>query len=96
MTIAKEKSLDGLALMAIIKRAMKMAREHQRYDIESDQGGLLMDILYVHEHVYPMRLPELATADDANFAHDIFGIYRHFNRETKQMEDGFSPRYSIN
>lgn len=32
--------------------------------------------------------------DNENFAHDIIGIYKNFNRETKQLEDGFCPRSS--
>ena len=30
--------------------------------------------------------------DDANFGHDISGIYRHLNRETGELEGCFLPR----
>ena len=53
-----------------------------------------MDITAVHANGRPLRLQELASADDFNFAHDVFGIRRHLNRETGQLEDCFLPRFS--
>jgi hypothetical protein len=32
-------------------------------------------------------------ADDANFMHDIIGIFNNINRETKTIENGFAPRF---
>ena len=52
-----------------------------------------MDISVVHAHT-PLRLTELADADDFDFAHDIGGIGRHLNRETGELEDCFVPRYA--
>jgi len=53
-----------------------------------------MDVTACHENGCPLDLADLLTADDANFAHDVFGIRRHINRETGKIEDHFSPRYS--
>jgi len=52
------------------------------------------DILVTHLNGNPLKLQELLDADDANFAHDVFGIRRHINRSTGKLEDFFSPRYS--
>ena len=38
---------------------------------------------------------KLQDFDDMNFDHDIGGIRRHFNRETKKLEDCFLPRCAI-
>lgn len=53
---------------------------------------ILMDLTTVHEKT-PLDLHRLATADLANFSHDIGGIRRHLNRETMELEDNFTPRF---
>ena len=53
-----------------------------------------MDITAVHANGRPLRLAELAAADDFNFAHDVLGIREHLNRETGQLENCFLPRFS--
>lgn len=53
-----------------------------------------MDITAVHLNGCPLKLSELASADSFNFAHDVFGIRRHINRETGQIEDCFLPRFA--
>jgi hypothetical protein len=40
----------------------------------------------------PLDLDKLLTADDFNFSHDVFGIARHINRRTGEIEDFFVPR----
>lgn len=52
-----------------------------------------MDITAAHK-VCPLKLEQLLAADDANFSHDVFGIRRHLNRETLQIEDYFLPRFA--
>ena len=54
-----------------------------------------MDISACHANGCPLKLSELAEADDFNFAHDVFGIRRHINRKTGQLEDCFLPRYAV-
>lgn len=53
-----------------------------------------MDVTACHCNGNPLRLAELLKADDFNFVHDVFGIRRHLNRETGELQDCFSPRYS--
>jgi hypothetical protein len=53
-----------------------------------------MDITACHANGNPLRLDDLLAADDFNFAHDAFGIARHLNRQTGQLENFFSPRFS--
>lgn len=53
-----------------------------------------MDIAAAHLNGCPLRLEELADADNFNFAHDVLGINRHLNRETGELQDCFLPRYA--
>ena len=86
MTLNQDQQLKS----AIADRAVKM---FNRFGVPVRKIDILMDIDYVNE-ICPMRLRELLDADDFNFSHDIGGIYRHFNRETRQLENCFIPRSS--
>lgn len=52
-----------------------------------------MDITACHVNGCPLKLEELLRADEFNFAHDVFGIRRHLNRETGKLENCFVPRF---
>jgi len=58
-----------------------------------DHMSLTMDLGAAHL-ACPMRLAELADADDFNFAHDVGGIMRHLDRNTGELTDCFTPRYA--
>ena len=58
-----------------------------------DRMSLIMDIQNAHEQ-FNMKLNELLKADDLDFSHDIVGIQQNINRETKQVENCFLPRYA--
>ena len=58
------------------------------------QRTTLMDIIAVHANGCPLKLSELLTAPRFDFTHDVFGIRRHLNRETGQLQDCFLPRYA--
>lgn len=66
----------------------------KKYDIEYKYMTAMMDITACHANGNELRLDELLKADDSNFAHDVFGIRRHINRETGKLENCFLPRYS--
>lgn len=53
----------------------------------------MMDISATNANGCPLRLQELLDADDFNFYHDVFGIYRHIDRTTGTLEGGFLPRF---
>lgn len=57
-----------------------------------NRQSLMMDLRHVNE-ASPLKLEELYKSDDVNFTHDIVGIQKNFNRETKQLENFFTPRY---
>jgi hypothetical protein len=54
-----------------------------------------MDVTACHANGNPLRLEALADAPrDFDFVHDLAGIRRHLDRDTGQLRDCFSPRYS--
>ena len=53
-----------------------------------------MDITATHLNCCKLKLRELASAPNFDFSHDVFGIRRHLNRETGQLEDCFQPRFA--
>lgn len=79
-------------ISAIANRAVALYAEH---GIKRKKLDAMMDIEFTDD-VIPLDLTALLAADDSNFAHDIIGIGRHFNRATLQMEDCFLPRYAKN
>lgn len=73
--------------MAMNKRAQGLKRSH--LDRE-------MDIYYAHKAI-PLDLKRLLAADDFNFAHDVYGIERHLERDidNPRMNDCFLPRFAF-
>lgn len=57
---------------------------------------LTMDLAACHANGRPLRLADLAAADDFNLAHDVFGIHRHLNRESGALGGCFVPRFAKN
>jgi len=76
----------------IAHRAVSMAN---KYGCDYDIVDALMDIEACHSNGCPLKLSELAQAPSADFAHDVFGIRRHINRETGKLEDCFLPRFAM-
>lgn len=58
-----------------------------------DGLSMLMDVTATHANGCPLKLAELADADEFNFAHDIGGIVRHLDRETGHLGGCFLPRF---
>lgn len=55
---------------------------------------VMMDLEFCNDDI-PLDFEKLAAFDDGDFGHDISGIYRHFNRQTKKLEDCFVPRCAV-
>ena len=53
-----------------------------------------MDVTAVHCNGCTLNLERLLAADDFNFAHDVFGIRRHIDRETGKLQNCFLPRFN--
>ena len=76
-------------ITAIARRAVAMA---ERAGTDYPLPDADMDITATHANGCRLDLDRLAAADDFNFAHDVFGIRRHLNRETGKLENCFLPR----
>ncbi len=82
---------DAEIIASIVTRALIQAGQH---GIDLNPLSLNMDITACHANGNPLRLQELLDADSFNFAHDVFGIYRHIDRNTGKMLDFFVPRFT--
>lgn len=87
----KASKTDQKLIMAIANRAVRLA---SKYGITYDLMTADMDITACHANGQPIDLERMLAADDFNFCHDAFGIRRHLNRETGQLEDCFVPRFA--
>lgn len=79
---------EQYAVGKILERAEKdpnLMEGRERLDVA-------MDLAAVHHHT-PLRLMELAEADDFNFNHDMYGIRNHLDRETGELRR-FVPRFA--
>lgn len=59
----------------------------------TDRMGLIMDIDYT-DKVCPLDLAGWLASDDGNFAHDLGGILKNFNRVDMVLDNYFTPRYA--
>lgn len=88
VTFAKFTETESDAVDRIVARA-------RRLDVYRGLGAssVSMDLAAVHAHT-PLKLAELAEADDSNFLHDMTGIAFHLDRRTGELTDNFLPRYA--
>ena len=75
------------------KIADRAAALSAKFGHEWEKIDALMDIDACHSSC-PLKLDELLAADDFNFGHDVFGINRHLNRQTYELENCFLPRFA--
>lgn len=95
MTVSFKTTRQEMDLIfAIVDRAVKLWFKFSYEPIGLDRLQLIMDLSACHASGRPLDLTALLEASDGDFGHDVFGIQRHINRDTGQLEDGFSPRYS--
>lgn len=89
--------MDGKrnAEMALIaKIADRAVNLYAQNDIRVDRMDVLLDVATCHFDAQKLRLDDLLAADDVNFAHDIGGLSRHLDRDTRKLMNCFSPRFS--
>lgn len=81
---------DIKKIAKLAARAVEMAKKsgNDNYSFQT----AVMDLEACHCNGMPLDLDKLASADDFNFAHDVFGIARHIDRETGKIGDCFVPR----
>lgn len=82
---------DAKTIREIAIRGRALAKKH---GTRIDHIHITMDVTAVHANGCPLDLRRLLAADDGNFAHDVFGINRHLNRDSGQLENHFRPRFA--
>jgi hypothetical protein len=95
VTFAKMSKAEHAAAEKIARRYIALVRSIRDIPIRDIPSPMdvVMDLSAVHAHT-PLRLEELAAADDFDLVHDVGGIYRHLDRETGELGGCFLPRFS--
>ena len=83
-------SAEARLITAITRRAEKLSENPMQFDVL----GCEMDITACHLNGCALDLKRLLKADNFNFAHDVYGIQRHIDRETGKLIDCFLPRFA--
>jgi len=84
---------DFSLAVAIMKRAVEMAKEYQTF---LDPNQCLMDIVVCHCNGCPLHLLRLLMSDPEDFSHDVLGIAVHIDRKSGRLCHGFIPRFAVN
>lgn len=82
---------DRAPVDAIVERVKPIA---DAAGIPWSRECIAMDVTCVHLNGTPLRLKELAEAEDFDLNHDLFGIRRHLDRETGELGGFFVPRFA--
>lgn len=78
---------DSQLVLACAERAHATNKDINMMDLS-------MDISAAHL-ANPLKLQDMLDADDFNFNHDVYGIHRHIDRKTGEMNDHFLPRFLV-
>lgn len=78
---------DFHSILDIIDRAARL-------DLSLNRMRASMDLSAAHNS-NPLQLADLVEASPQDFIHDVYGIFDNINRETGELENLFSPRYSV-
>lgn len=79
-------------IQAIAARACEMLKV---YGILGNPVKIAMDVAVVHCNVTPLRLEALLMCDQADFQHDIGGIYKHLDRQHLVLLNGWKPLFGV-
>ena len=81
-------------IKSIAERKMNAKMSSSPTDDVSAHKDIMMDISACHCNGCPLRLTDLLSADDFNFAHDVNGIMFHIDRTNGKLKDHFLPRFA--
>jgi len=77
--------------MRVISRITNRAIE---FNPKLDRMTINMDLTAVHCNCGGLRLDDMFKTDKFNLMHDVYGIAENLNRQTIELENCFSPRFS--
>lgn len=79
---------DAVLISRIVDRAIILGHEH---GVAVERVSALLDVATAHR-ICPLELGLLLSAGNGDFAHDVFGIFKHLDREAGILRDCFLPR----
>lgn len=81
-------------LQQVVERAVAVCKEAGiAYASDGDHRLTIeMDLCATHANGCPLDFKKLLASSGFDFAHDLFGIRNHLNRETGCLERCFLPR----
>ena len=85
--------ISGTDLKLITKITKRAFTLFQELGYGVNPMTVSMDLEVVHGTI-GLQLNEMLEADNGNFMHDITGIYSNIDRETGELKNYFSPRFS--
>lgn len=88
---------DRQLIDQIVERALDLIAQGEplkKAERERRRTNLTMDMAACHASGNPLRLADMVKADDFNLFHDVAGISRHIDRETGELLNFFSPRFT--
>ena len=74
--------------------ADRFAEIAEKQNSKINKLAIDMDITACHCNGNPLKLKELLGADSFDFTHDVLGIIYNIDRETGELKNCFSPRFS--
>lgn len=82
-------------ILLIVRRAGALYTRVTGEDwLTSDHRRLMMDLSACQAGICRLDLHRLLAARDGDFAHDVFGISRHLDREEGVLTGHFLPRFA--
>lgn len=73
----------------------KIARRAFELKYSQDETNICMTLVACHANGCRLRLDELLTAKDFDFAHDVLGIMGNINPRTGKLRKHFNPRFAV-
>ncbi len=78
-------------ILQIAERAVRLAASHGNHRARA--VDVSMALTFVHMET-PLRLQELYEANEVQFAHDVFGIWKHIDKNTGKLDTvAFRPKF---
>lgn len=93
LRVGRPSTLGQIKWKISVEDAAMVSRIVQRANLMTCDPQLHMDITACHNNGCPLDLEKLFAADDLDFAHDVFGIARHIDRDSGRVGGCFLPRF---
>tara|TARA_R110000824_G_scaffold286048_6_gene474197 strand:+ start:1395 stop:1715 length:321 start_codon:yes stop_codon:yes gene_type:complete len=95
MAGSSDNSFNEVLIMSNLSTIAKIAARFDGQIIGCDRLSLVMDIDAVND-INPLNLEAMVNdLDSLHVAHDVLGIAKNFDRKTKTLVNGWTPRFTL-